>query len=227
MESSVAAERSPTSCPLCGGRAYGWISLPAPGSGATVGMISPVDPDEDPEPGVRLIDRCEECGTGIERGDALVNLSLELTAISHPSGNGSVTIAAPNRASLQAGIGSEGWAALNGWESRLLLTPRGLELLAEKLDLRLQRVRFRIWGRSQGWMWQTLMNGLTVHPNFASRVRSGELRPPTARSKFAFYADSIATVLAAPLVAIVSFPFELAAVVARRGGELVAQAERG
>jgi len=190
-------------------------------------MLSPVDPDAEPEPGVRLIDRCEDCGSGIERGPARVNLSLELTAISLPSGNGTVTIAAPNRASLQAGVGSEGWAALNTWESRLLLTPRGLELLADKLDLKLERIRFRIWGRSQGWMWQTLMNGLTVHPNFASRVRSGELRPATARSKFAFYADSVATVLAAPLVALVSFPFELAAVVARRGGELVAQAERG
>lgn len=218
----MRADRSPANCPLCGGQAFGWLSLPAPDSGATVGMPSPVDPDAAPGPGVRLIDRCDRCGTGIARGPGEIDLAAELVAVSAPAEDGSLAIAAPNRAGLQAGIGSEGWAALRDWSSRLLLTPTGLELLAEKQDVRLERVRFRIWGRSQAWMWQTLMNGLTVHPNFAGEVLAGRLRPATARSRFAFVADCVATILAAPLVALVSFPLELFAVVARRGGEMAA-----
>lgn len=217
---------SHTTCPLCGSQAFGWLGLPAPESGATVGMPSPVDPEATPEPGVRLIDRCDGCGTGIARGDGEIDLAAELVAVSALAEDGSLEISAPNRAGLQAGIGSEGWAALPEWSSRLLLTPAGLELLAEQQDVRLERVRFRIWGRSQGWMWQTLMNGLTVHPNFAREVLAGRMRPATARSRFAFAADCVATVLAAPLVALVSFPLELAAVVARRGGEMVAIGRR-
>jgi hypothetical protein len=75
-------------------------------------------------------------------------------------------------------------------------------------------------------MWQTLLNGLTFHPNFAREVRAGRLRPANARSRVKFAVDSIVTVLGAPLVALASFPLEAIAALARRGGLMVATARR-
>jgi hypothetical protein len=75
-------------------------------------------------------------------------------------------------------------------------------------------------------MWQTLLNGLTFHPNFAREVRAGTLRSRNARSRLQFAVDSVVTVLGAPLVALVSFPLEAIAAVSRRGGLMVAVARR-
>ena len=69
-------------------------------------------------------------------------------------------------------------------------------------------------------MWQTLLNGLTFHPNFAREVRAGRLRPATARSRLTFTLDSVVTVLGGSLIALLSIPLELVASLLRRGGEL-------
>ena len=69
-------------------------------------------------------------------------------------------------------------------------------------------------------MWQTLVNALTFQPNFAREVRSGRLRPSTSGRPAAFAADLIVSVLAAPLVALVSVPLEAISAIARRGGEM-------
>src|SRR5690606_12434205 len=135
----------------------------------SVGMPWPIDPDEVTGK-ERIVDRCADCDSGIARGKGKIGLAAELEASSTKRDDGSLMIAAPNRASLQAGIGSEGWAALADWRTRLLLTPKGLELLARKQGYELDRVRFQIWGQSQVWMWQTLTNGLTLHPNFLHEV---------------------------------------------------------
>jgi hypothetical protein len=200
-------------CPLCGQPLYGWIALPPAGSEQSIGM--PLA-----EPGTeRVIDRCESCGVAVEHG-ARVDLAAEWRAVQAPSGNGRPAIAVPNRASVQAAIGVQGWAAIDLSPGRLLLTPRSLELLARRNDATLDRLRWPLWGRQQGWMWQTLLNGLTFHPNFAREVRAGRLRPANARSRLAFAADSVVTVLGAPLIALLSVPLELAAALLRRGGEL-------
>lgn len=203
-------------CPLCGSSLYGWLKLPDPAARATVGQ--PV-PDQGH---TRVLDRCEECGVGILDGAEPVDLDEELRAIETTREDGTRAVAAANRRSWQASLGGEGWAALDLHPGRLLLTPRALELLAERTGTELSDLRFPAVGPNQGWMWQTLLNGLTFHPNFAREVRAGRLRPSTARSRFAFVADSVATVLAAPLVLIVSVPLELIAVAARRGGAMVA-----
>lgn len=70
-------------------------------------------------------------------------------------------------------------------------------------------------------MWQTLVNGLTFHPNFAREVRAGRLRATTARSRLTFAIDCVVTALAAPLVLLASVPLELVSALAGRGGELV------
>jgi hypothetical protein len=200
----------PGTCPLCGQPLYGWIALP-PLAGGPAGAID------------RVIDRCESCGAAVERGRE-VDLVAEWEAICRPAEEGARAVAVPDRASLQAAIGVDGWAAIDVAPGHLLLTRTSLALLAERNGHRLDRLHWRVWGRNQTWMWQTLLNGLTFHPNFAREVRAGRLRPANARSRFAFGADLVVTVLGAPLVALVSFPLETLAALLRRGGELTAVA---
>lgn len=202
-------------CPLCGSPLYGWLELPDPSSNPTVGRpIADAD--------ARVLDRCEECGAGVLDGSAPLDLEAEIEALVTTLDDGTSVVAAANRRSWQASLGGEGWAAIDVHPGRLLLTPRALELLAERTGTELGEVRFPPLGRNQAWMWQTLLNGLTFHPNFAREVRAGRLRPANARSRFAFVADAVATVLAAPLVLIASFPLELVAAFSRRGGAMVA-----
>ena len=179
-------------CPLCGQPMYGWITRAA-----------------------GVIDRCESCGVALERG-AEVDLATELEAIRAAGDSGGLEC--PNRASLQAAIGAEGWAALDRYPGRLVHSPRSLALLAERNGHALEGASFALLGANQGWMWQTLLNGLTFHPNFAREVRAGRLRAGTAQSRAAFAVDVVVSLLAAPLVALLSFPLELVATVLRRGG---------
>ncbi len=203
-------------CPLDGSPLYGWLKLPDPEARATVGR--PI-PDEGR---TRVLDRCEDCGAGVLDGSGPVDLQQEMRALTTTLDDGSRAVAAANRRSWQASLGGEGWAALDLHPGRLLLTPRALELLAERTDTAIEDVRFEVLGRNQRWMWQTLLNGLTFHPNFAREVRAGRLRMANSRNRFAFVADCVATVLAAPLVLLASVPLELIAVATRRGGAMVA-----
>jgi hypothetical protein len=170
----------------------------------------------------RVVGRCENCGAALARGSE-ADLDAEWRAV---IAGGEGAIAVPNRASLQAAIGTEGWAAFDQAPGALMLTARSLELLAERNGYTLDAVGTPVSGRAHAWMWQTLINGLTFHPNFAREVRAGRLRMANARNRFAFIADCVATVLAAPLVALVSVPAELIAAVIGRGGELRARAHR-
>ena len=201
-------------CPLCRGPLFGWVSVPAQPSEAGVGIPLRERPED------RILDRCESCGVAVEQG-ASIDPVTEWRALGGVEGE---SIAVPNRASLQAALGEGGWAGLAHTPGRLVLTPRGLELLAARAGAGDLSIRFPPFGRSQAWMWQTLLNGLTFHANFAREVRAGRLRPATARSRAAFAVDAVVTVLAAPLVALVSVPLELLATLARRGGEIVAEA---
>jgi hypothetical protein len=132
-----------------------------------------------------------------------------------------VELRAPNRDSLQAGIGGEQWAALEVPPQRLHLTPRSLKLLLGHHGLRAARVRQPLLGRNVGWMWQTLLNGFTFHTNFARDVIGGRLVPRNARSLVTFTIDAIVSTLAALPILIIAVPLELAAAAARRGGVLV------
>jgi hypothetical protein len=204
-------------CPLCGEPLYGWVTLPAEGSAASVGLRVA------PEAGTRVIDRCEGCGVAVERGRP-VDLDDELRAISQPASDGSLTIASPNRASLQAALGGDGWAPLDRLPGRLALTPRSLSLLAERSGYPMVEIGYPPAGPSQFWMWQTLVNALTFQNNFAREVRAGRLRPWKGRRRWAFAIDSVVTILAAPLVALISIPLEAIASLARRGGQMRATA---
>jgi hypothetical protein len=169
-----------------------------------------------------VLERCERCGVAVEAATEPVDLVAEANALTRTAEHGEAALVAPNRASWQAGLGGEGWTAIDPRAGRLLLTPTSLRLLAERTGRELGELYFTRFGRNQGWMWHTLLNGLTFHPNFAREVRAGRLRASNARSRFAFAADCVVTVLAAPLVVLVSVPLELVAALARRGGEMVA-----
>jgi hypothetical protein len=212
---SVLERDEPRSCPLCGHPLYPWIALPARDGEASVGV--PLGEDE------RIIDRCESCGVAVERGRE-VELGAEWEAVCRAGKPGAREIAIPNRASLQAAIGVEGWAEIDGSPGRLIHTPASLALLAERNGHDLERHRTAFTGRAQAWMWQTLLNGLTFHPNFAREVRAGRLHAAGAR--FRFGVDVVVTVLGAPLIALVSVPLELGATLAGRGGVLSATARR-
>jgi hypothetical protein len=211
-------EASQGRCPLCGEPLYGWVTLPAEGAAASVGLRVA------PEAGTRVIDRCEACGVAVERGRE-VDLEAELRAISVAADDASIAIFCPNRASLQSALGGDAWSPLDRLPSRLALTPRSLSLLAERTGYRLGEVGFPPLGPGQAWMWQTLLNALTFHNNFARDVRAGRLRAGRGRGRWAFAIDAVVSVLAAPLVAVVSFPLEAVATLLRRGGQIRATAE--
>lgn len=213
-EASPASE--PGACPLCAEPVYGWIALPPRTVEASVGMPLDASPSEE-----RVIDRCESCGAAFERG-AAIDLTSEWAAIDLTSGGDDGIVESPNRASLQAWIGVEGWAGFDRTPGLLLLTPASLERLAQRNGVGIGKVRTPLTWRAQAWMWQTLLNGLTFHPNFAREVRAGRLRPASGRGRLRFAADLVVTVLGAPLVALVSVPLELAAALAGRGGIMAA-----
>lgn len=198
-------------CPLCGQPLYGWIAIPRPGTNGAEAAI--------------VVDRCENCGVAVPRGRRIDTVA-EWEAVSRPAGDGARSIAIPDRAGLQAAIGAEHWAAIDESPGQLLLTRPSLELLAEQNGYALEHVRWPVLGRNQGWMWQTLLNGLTFHPNFAREWRRGRLRAAAARGRLRYAVDVVVTVLGAPLVALVSFPLEAVAALARRGGEVRALARR-
>jgi len=75
-------------------------------------------------------------------------------------------------------------------------------------------------------MWQTLLNLLTFHRDFASEASSRRLRPGTGRGRAAFWIDALVTVLAAIPTAIIAVALEGGAVLARRGGVIELEAER-
>jgi hypothetical protein len=212
------AVAKPGACPLCGEQLYGWIALADPGEAAIGTPVASGDLS-------RIVDRCENCGVAVDRGRD-VDLGDEWQAVCRPGEPGSREISIPNRASLQATIGEVGWAAIDEYPGRLLHTPASLERLAERNGYAIERRRSPLSRRAQGWMWQTLLNGLTFHVDFAREVRAGRLRPASARSRTRFAIDTIVTVLGAPLVLLVSAPLELGAALGGRGGELVAIARR-
>ncbi len=75
-------------------------------------------------------------------------------------------------------------------------------------------------------MWQTILNALTFHENFARQIRAGTLRPAGAWGRLKFGIDAVVTALAALPVALISAPLELVSALLGRGGELVAVARR-
>jgi hypothetical protein len=202
-------------CPACGGPLFPWAESHA------------FDARRDEE---YVLDRCERCGTAVSRSSPVHPASgprprdaadAEVgELLGNPGPGETVELACSNRNSLQAGIGEGDWAALELPERPLQLTPKGLEAILKRRGMTIAGVRYPAFGRNQRWMWQTLLNALTFQPNFAREVLAGRLRPGSSRRPVAFAVDLMVSVLATPLIALVSVPLETVAALARRGGEM-------
>jgi len=174
----------------------------------------------------QLIDRCENCGLAVPR-DAVPSPDAAVDALlfGREENRSGVAIRADNAASLQAWLGAENWAALRPGGHQIKPTPRAVGLLLARRGLDVRRVRHLI-RPGMAAMWQTLLNLLTFHRDFASEAVSGRLRPGTGRSRAAFWIDAAVTVLAAIPTAIIAVVLEAGAVLARRGGTIEVHADR-
>jgi len=191
-------------CPACGQPLYGWLQLDTPA-------------------GPTLLERCENCRLGLAAGLGPEDAANELLADAGSLGGGALELRVANRDSWQARLGGVNWAALEPGRG-LYPTPGALELLARKSGLTLAGIRSPRWA-GQLWMWQSLVNAFTFTHNFAIGVRNGLIRPSggfAARLKYRI--DAVVTVLATPLVLVVSIPLELVAALAGKGGVVVAVA---
>lgn len=195
-------------CPACGEPLFVWIETEGWG------------PRED-----QIVDRCESCGLVVARDavpapDAAAAQLFGEAGAHNGNGHGAaggVVVRAPNASSLQAWLGAENWAAMRPADRAFKPTPRAAELLAARRGLKLRRVR-HLAGPGMASMWQTLLNLLTFHRDFASEAISGRLRPGGGRGRAAYAIDVMVTVLAAIPTAILAVILEGGAVLARRGG---------
>ena len=199
-----------TRCPACGEPLFVWVET------------SGFGPRED-----QIVDRCENCGLAVARNAVpSPEAAIEELLGGHPQGNGRVTLRAANAASLQAWLGAENWAALRPADRAVKPTPKAARLLLARRDLEPRRVR-HLLRAGMAAMWQTLLNLLTFHRDFAGEAASGRLRPGAgARSRGAFWIDAVVTVLAAVPTAIIAVVLETGAVLARRGGVIEISASR-
>jgi len=173
-----------------------------------------------------VIDRCENCGLAVAR-DSVPSPEEAADALLRDQRKQSdrIAIRAANSASLQAWLGAENWAALRPGAYAVEPTPRAVSLLLARRGLEVRRVR-HLAGPGMAAMWQTLLNLLTFHRDFASEVASRRLRPGTGRGRAAFWIDAVVTGLAAVPTAIIAVLLEGGAVIARRGGVIELEAER-
>jgi hypothetical protein len=195
-------------CPACGEPLFVWLETE--GYGAR----------ED-----QVIDRCENCGLAVARDAVPDHDEAVRELLGHSSERGDrVVIRARNAASLQAWLGAENWAALAPGTGEIKPTPRAAHLLLARHGLGVRRIH-HLAGSGMAAMWQTLLNLLTFHRDFASEAVSGRLRPGTGRGRAAFWIDAVVTVLAAIPTAFIAVLLESGAVLARRGGVIEIEAE--
>jgi hypothetical protein len=206
-------------CPACGEPLFAWVEDTGYGGRA----------DE-------VIDRCENCGLAAARNAIPTSDAAAEALLSERERRGErVVLRSANAASLQAWLGAENWAALGpnikrvgpggaSLQNGIQPTPRAVRLLLARRGLEVRRVRHLV-RPGMASMWQTLLNLLTFHRDFASEAASGRLRPDTGRGLAAFSIDAVITVLAAIPTAFIAVLLESGAVLARRGGVIEVQAE--
>jgi hypothetical protein len=188
-------------CPACGEPLFVWLETSGYG------------PRED-----EVIDRCENCGLAVSRDAVPSAQGAVAQFLGDPNANGAGhTARVANAASLQAWLGAENWAALRPGDRALKLTPRAATLLLRREGLEVRRIR-HLSRAGMASMWQTLLNLLTFHRDFAIEAIAGRLRPGTGRGRGAFAIDALITVLAAVPTALLAVVLEGGAVLARRGG---------
>jgi hypothetical protein len=207
-------------CPACGEPLFVWLEINIKRV-APSGAPSHQGPRED-----QVIDRCENCGL-VVRADTVPapeEAADSLLAGAERRGE-RIVVHADNASSLQAWLGAENWAALRPESRGVKPTIRAASMLLARRGLEVRRVRHLLRAGTAS-MWQTLLNLLTFHRDFAAEAASRRLRPGTGRGQAAFWIDAAVTVLAAIPTAIIAVLLEVGAVLARRGGVIELEAER-
>jgi hypothetical protein len=196
-------------CPACGEPLFVWIETDGYG----------IREDQ-------VIDRCENCGLVLVRGQIPTPEAATERLLSHAERRDrGLAFRAANAASLQTWLGAENWAALRPGGHGIEPTPRAASLLLARRGFEIRKIR-HLAGPGMASMWQTLLNLLTFHRDFASEAASGRLRPGTGRGRAAFWTDVVVTALAAIPTALIAVLLEGSAVLARRGGVIEIEAER-
>lgn len=134
---------------------------------------------------------------------------------------GTIVVAVPNLASLQARIGGDRWFHQDVPRHRVHLTPAGATALIERSGYRVERVRHLLIEQNPLGMWQTLLNRLTSERDFAFRLLKRDLGDAAAGAR---RRDLALTALAGPLLAPIALLAELLAGLARSGGSIVVEA---
>ncbi len=180
LEAGIGPDNPP--CPACGEPLFGWA------------MVRPAG---------LPIRRCERCGLAVAGARAPREDAEAAAEAAAAEGR------TPNRRSLQAWIGSSGWAALEP-ERRFLFTAEALRRLGHPGA----RQRPAI-----GAMWQTLLNSFTFGHNVALG-RLGKVRATQAEEPWKRRLDLGISILATPLALPAAVIGELAAAICGRGGRL-------
>jgi hypothetical protein len=185
-------------CSACGATLYGWTAARHPLDGSQL-----------------VLDRCEECGLVVTRAEDPPDVAAELAVLEQDG----LDLIAPNRRSLQAGIGGAQWAGMEPERRRLHLTPRSAGLLLATRGLSVDRVSTRFGRRSYLMMLQTLVNAFTYRDNFVRNARAGRIRPEgKTRQRLLFYLDALVSALVAIPLSVVALPLELIGSLTGRGG---------
>lgn len=195
-------------CPACGATLYGWTAA-----------HNPLDRGHK-----IVLDRCETCGLAVTRAAEPPDADAELEPLIERRPDGTAALTAPNRRSLQGGIGGAQWAGLEPELRRLHLNPDSVRRLLAERGLEVTSVRTPFTRDGRRGMLQTLINAFTYRDNFLRNARAGRIRTATGRDRFLYWLDWVVTVLVFAPCAIFALPLEAAGSALGRGGVLVVEA---
>jgi hypothetical protein len=196
-------------CPACGATLYGWTAA-----------HNPLDRGHK-----IVLDRCESCGLTVTRAAEAPDVAIEIDPLIERRPDGTARLVAPNRKSIQGGLGGAQWAGLEPEIRRLHLNPESAKLLLAKRDLEVTSTDTPNTKDGRRCMLQTFINAFTLRDNFLRNVRAGRIRPKSDRERWAFRLDWVVSVLVWVPCAIFALPLEVLAATMGRGGVLEIEAK--
>jgi hypothetical protein len=196
-------------CPACGATLYGWTAA-----------HNPLDRGHK-----IVLDRCESCGLAVTRAADPPDVAAEIDPLIERRDDGTARIVAPNRRSIQGGLGGAQWAGLEPEIRRLHLNPESARLLLAKRGLEVTSTKTPNTREGRMGMLQTFLNAFTLRDNFLRNARAGRIHPETDRDRWLFRLDWVVSVLVFVPSAIFALPLEVFASALGRGGVLEIEAK--
>jgi len=195
-------------CPACGATLYGWTAAHNPlKRGHKI-----------------VIDRCENCGLAVTRAAEAPDVDAEVDAVLDVRPDGTASLHAPNRRSLQGGIGGAQWAGMEPELRRLHLNPESVRLLLEQRGLEVTKVATPFCREGRHGMLQTFLNAFTLRDNFLRNARAGRISHPPGRDSWLYRLDWVVSCLVIVPAAIFALPLEAGGAAFGRGGVMDVEA---